>query len=405
MISTMATSGWQQQAGGFDPVDSRLAARVLLFGGCALLGAAIWVGWLGWDSPAGDAVEYSTAQLMGCAVSIGVFTALVSRWRNPLVVAGGTTLGVWVPSTVHLAGDPVAGGALWAVAAVMLLFALVAITGVAAAVGHAWRRWRAPAATGPAPGRPGDLWRTGVALVVVGGGWLLVGAVARQVYPLVWSYSAIVHVPLDLLAAVAVAAGVVMAVDSAHRRRTLRLQLRPLAPSAALGAVLVVAVLVGRSIPAGNGFNGQVGVMAGPGGAPVAVLGVCEGTVDSLEVLDLVYEQSLQQGDAYAPAARLHHDGGLDGVVVVDLTRPPPQWAGTPLGAAASGEDELNISATGRQSLLDDTYFTRAEVEQLSPGMVLYSVWEQPDGAYQGNEQAPLADFAAVACSGRGRNA
>jgi hypothetical protein len=36
--------------------------------------------------------------------------------------------------------------------------------------------------------------------------------------------------------------------------------------------------------------------------------------------------------------------------------------------------------------------------------MVLYSVWEPPAGAHPGNEQAPLADFAAVACSGRGRN-
>lgn len=400
----MATSSWQQQAGGFDPVDSRLAARVLLFGGCVLLGASTWVGWLGWDSPAGDAVEYTGAQVAGCAVSVGVVTALLSRWRNVLVVAGGTTFGCWVPSTVHLAGDPVAGGALWAVAAVVLLFALVAITGVAAGAGHLWRRWRAPASPRPAPGRPEDLWRTGTAVVVVGGCWLLVGAVVRQAYPLVWSYSAIVHVPLDLLAAAAVAAGIVMGVDSVLRRRALRLRLRPLVPGAVLGAVLVLAVLVGRALPAGDGFNGQVGVMAGPGGGPVAVLGVCEGTVDSLEVLDLVYEQSLQEGDAYAPAARLHHDGALDGVVVVDLADPPPGWSGAALGAAASGEDELNISATGRQSLLNDTYFTRAEVQQLAPGMVLYSVWDDPYGPYIGNEQAPLASFAAVACSGRGRN-
>ena len=402
MISTVAISSGQQEVGAFDPVDARLAARVLLLGGCTLLSAVVWVGWLGWDSPIGEAAEHTGAQVAGWLVSVGVVTAVLSRWRHPVVTAGGTTFGSWVLSTAVLAGDPVASGPLWAIASVIWLFLLIIITAVAAAVGHAWRRWRGTASARPAPGPPADLWRTGTALVVVGGCWLLVGAVARQVYPLAWTYSAVLHVPLDLLAAAAVVAGVVMAADSVRRRRVLRL--RRLAPAAGLGAALVLAVLVGRSLPVGDGFNGQVGVMAGPGGAPVAVLGLCEGTVDSLEVLDLVYEQSLQEGDAYAPAARLHHDGGLDGVVVVDLADPPPGWDGMPLGAAASGEDELNISATGRQSLLNDTYFTRAEVAQLSPGTVLYSVWDQPDGALSGNEQAPLADFAAVACSGRGRN-
>ena len=170
--------------------------------------------------------------------------------------------------------------------------------------------------------------------------------------------------------------------------------------------VLVLAVLTARAVPAGDGFDGQVGVMAGPDGSPVAVLGLCRGSVDSLVVLDLesdLAEKSWEERGEEAQAASLDHDGGLDGVVQVDLSDPPPQWGGTALGAPAEGEGELNITATGRGSLLNDTYFTRTEVAALAPGTVTYSVWDEPNGAYRGNDQVPLADFDTVACSGRGR--
>lgn len=162
---------------------------------------------------------------------------------------------------------------------------------------------------------------------MVGGCWLLISAVARQAYPLAWNYLAVAHVSLDLLVAAAMVAGVVMAVDSVHRRRVLGLGLRRLAPSAALG-----------------------------------------------------------------------------GVVRVDLSDPPAPWSGAALGAPTGGEDELCIAATGRQPLLGDTCFTRAEIHALEPGTVVCSVWEQPDGPCTGNEQVPLADFADIACTDPGRN-
>ena len=406
MIATMAIDSGQQQVGALDPVDSRFAGRVLTFGGCAALGAGIWAAWPGRELASTDASTdtTSTFALVGCAVSVAVVTVVLARWRNPLVVAGGITFGSWALCTAQLGGDPVASGPLWAVGSMVVLFALVMITAVAAVIGYAWRRWRAPAPARPAPGLPKDLWRTGTAVVAVGGCWLLIGAVARQVYPLAWSYLTILHLPLDVLVAAAVAAGVVMAVDSVRRRRTLGLGLRRLAPSAVLGVVLVLAVIVGRALPAGDGFNGQVGVMAGPDGAPVAVLGLCQGTVDSLVVEDLEAEQAWQEGDDDAPAASLDHGGGLAGVVQVDLSDPPASWSGAALGEPTSGEDELHITATGRQSLLNDTYFTRAEIQALEPGTVTFSVWEQPDGPYTGNEQVPLADFVDVACTGSGRN-
>lgn len=403
----MAVSSGQQRVGAFDPVDSRFAGWVLAFGGCALLGAGIWAVWLASGSTDPDASAYSFARLAGCAATVGVVTAVLSRWRNPVAVAGGITIGFWELSTAFAAAQPELSGPLWLVGAAIVLFVLVAVTAPAALAGYAWRRWRT---TAPVRGWPGDWWRTGSAMVVVGGCWLVVGAVARQAFPLAWTYTAVLHVPLDLVAVVAVVAGVVMAVDSLRRRRTLGLRLRVLAPSAALGVLVLLAALAGRAVPAvpgvpaGDGFNGQVGVMAGPDGAPVAVLGLCQGTVDSLTVQDVANEQLLEEGDAYLPAARLEHDGGLGGIVQVDLTRPPAQWGGTALGDPASGEEDLRITATGRQSVLNDTYFTRAEIQQLAPGMVTYSVWEQPDGPYTGNEQVPLSDFAGTACTNPGRN-
>lgn len=412
MISTMAISSGRTLT-TFDPVDARLASRVVAFGGCALLGAGTWALWLGRYSTTADPDAPFLVQTAGCAGTLAVVTAVLACWRNPLVVAGGTTFGVWVLSTAFAAAQPELSGPLWAVGSMVVLFALVVVTGAGAAVGWVWRRWRAPAPVQPVLEQPGDLWRTGSALVVVAGCWLVAGAVARQALPLAWSYTTILHVPLDLLAAAAVVAGVVMAVNSLRRRRALGLRLRPLAPSAVLGVVVLLAVLAGRAIPGapgaptGDGFNGQVGVMAGPDGAPVAVLALCQGTggtVDSLVVEDLVAEQAWQEGDDYAPAAGLDHDGGLDGVVQVNLSNPPAQWSGRALGAPTSDEDGLNIIATGPQSVLNDTYFTRAEIQALEPGMVTFSVWEQPGGPYTGNEQVPLADFADVACTNPGRN-
>ena len=163
--------------------------------------------WLGWDTtydtvpgvsePQGP---YTPAQVVACAVTLAVATAALARWRDPLVVASGVTFGFWAPWTAMAAAGPLSGS-LWAVGSAMLLFALVAGTGVMAVLGYASRRWRTPTPGQPAPGPPGQWWRTSVALVVVGGCWLLVGAVVRLVLPLAWTYLRVLHVPLDAVAA------------------------------------------------------------------------------------------------------------------------------------------------------------------------------------------------------------
>lgn len=402
-------------------------SRVLVFGACALVGAGIWGAWLGWDTSyytlPGDSQlhgPYTPAQVVGCALSVAVVTALLARWRDPFAVAGGVTFGFWVGWTAAAASDVDNGPSFWPIGSALLLIGLVAGTAVSAALGFASRglrrrpappREQTPSVPSPATSEtdrdaPPARWRTGTALVVVAGGWLAVGAVARLVNPLVWTYLQPVHVPLDLVAVVAVIWGVVLAVAAARRRRAEGASIRPLARSAAGCAVLLAVVAVARAVPVGDGFNGQAGVMAGPDGSPVVVLGLCRGEIDTITVDDLdsdLAEQAWDRGED-VHVAQLTHDGGVEEVTSVDLTSPPGGWRGTTLRPPNPGEEELYLEARGRGSVLDVLWFTRAEVEQLPPDTVLLSAWGE-QGELVGNEQVPLEDVAAVACSqGRTRN-
>lgn len=119
---------------------------------------------------------------------------------------------------------------------------------------------------------------------------------------------------------------------------------------------------------------------------------MCRGTVDALVV-------EVRTGDGAHPG----HRGGVDGVVQVDPTQPQPGWEGMALSSAVCGDGESSISATGRGSLLKDTCFTRAEVQGLEPGVVVFSVWDRATEASEGNEEASSSGFATVACTSRDR--
>ncbi len=401
-----------------------LANPVVVFGGCALVGAGVWGAWLGWDTSfyAGSDDPYVPgphllAREVACAVTVGLATALLARWRNPMAVAGGVTWGIWV---IESALAAVTGGPLWIVTSVIVLCALLAITALSAALGDALRAGRTPAPPGLAPPTGGrlravaadlveglarDPWQTGTALTLVGGCWLLIGAVVRHTHPLTWTYLEILRFPLDALAAAAVITGIVLAIEAAQARRALGRPLRPLARTVILNGALLLVVLIGRMLPAGDGFDGQVGVMASPEGTPVAVLGVCQGAIDSVSVEDFdspLADEAFERGEV-AYAARLHHQDGVDQLVLVDLSTPPAEWSGTALRPPAAGEEELYIAASGRESKLNEIWFTRAEVEQLAPGDVLHTTFGHVTGPWAANEQVPLQDFLAVACaSGRG---
>ena len=403
-------------------------SRVLVFGGAALVGAAVWGAWLGWDTSyyllPGDPYlhgPYTSGQVVACALTVGLVTALLSWWRNPVAVAAGVTFGFWVVWTAAAAADVDSGPSFWPIGSALLLCGLIIGTGLTAALGYAARSVRRPPSgqRDPSPDGPSmraparqdggilqDRWRTGTALVFVGLCWLLIGAVVRFTYPLTWTYLQILHIPLDIVAVAAVAYGIVLAVGVARRRRADGAPLRPLARATTAGAVLLAVVLVGRVVPAGDGFNGQVGVMAGPDGSPVVVLGVCRGEIDTVIVEDResdLGDRFYDQGEG-AYAARLEHEDGVNEVTAVDLASPPAGWSGTTLRPSANSEDELYVEATGRGAVLDVIWFTRAEVERLPQGTVLLSTWDD-GGAWAGSEQVQFEDVATVACAeGRTRN-
>lgn len=109
-----------------------------------LLGASTWGAWLGWDHTASyDVVTgtiqspYVTLQVLGCALTVGVVTAvLAARW-HPVAGAAGVGLGFWLVWTVDAASRDDTG--LFAVGSMMLAVGLVLGTTVAAAVGRGVR--------------------------------------------------------------------------------------------------------------------------------------------------------------------------------------------------------------------------------------------------------------------------
>jgi hypothetical protein len=127
-----------------------------------VLGALIWAAWLGWDRTSSyDVISgtvqtpYVTLQVLGCALTVGVVTAvLAGRW-HPVAAAGGVALGFWLVWTVHAASSDATG--LYAVGSVMLAVGLAGGTALAAALGAGVRaamdaRRRAP---GDASGEQG----------------------------------------------------------------------------------------------------------------------------------------------------------------------------------------------------------------------------------------------------------
>jgi hypothetical protein len=98
---------------------------------------------------------YVTLQVLGCALTVGVVTAVLAGRRHPVAAAAGVSLGFWPAWTIHAASHDASG--LFAVGSVMLALGLALGTTVAAGVGVGVRaamdaRRRTP---GDASGEPG----------------------------------------------------------------------------------------------------------------------------------------------------------------------------------------------------------------------------------------------------------
>lgn len=109
-----------------------------------LLGAATWGAWLGWDqtnyydsSIGTHQGPYRPAQVVGCALTFGLLTALLAvRWSGA-VVAAGMSLGFWVGWTVQASTQDETG--LFVVGSILLFVGLAAGSAVASAIGFAAR--------------------------------------------------------------------------------------------------------------------------------------------------------------------------------------------------------------------------------------------------------------------------
>lgn len=76
-------------------------------------------------------------QVLGCALTVGLGTAvLAARW-HPVAAAVGVTLGFWLVWTLHARAQDASG--LYAIGSVLLAMGLTAGTAVAAVLGTAVR--------------------------------------------------------------------------------------------------------------------------------------------------------------------------------------------------------------------------------------------------------------------------
>ena len=122
---------------------NRPPAFVLALG--AVLGALTWGAWLGWDRTASYDVitgtmqtPYVTLQVLGCALTVGMVTAVLAALWHPRAAAVGVSLGFWLVWTVDAASRDDTG--LYGVGAVLLAIGLALGTTVAAALGVGVRR-------------------------------------------------------------------------------------------------------------------------------------------------------------------------------------------------------------------------------------------------------------------------
>lgn len=105
-----------------------------------LLGAVTWGVWLGWDRTASyDVVTGTiqspnvTLQVIGCALTVGTVTAVLTALGHPVAGTAGVALGFWSVWTVDAASRDDSG--LFAVGSILLALGLALGTSVAAALG------------------------------------------------------------------------------------------------------------------------------------------------------------------------------------------------------------------------------------------------------------------------------
>ncbi|WP_041795554.1 hypothetical protein [Modestobacter italicus] len=243
-------------------------------------------------------------------------------------------------------------------------------------------------------------WWIGASLLAVGLGWCITDWVLRTLYPLSWGGPNIGGGGLLLIAVGAAITGAVMLMTSGRAllsRPKSWVLWAPVAVDAALlvGLVAVRVLLPGDTGPDGGlaGINGQVGVTVDATGAPVLMLEVCHGSVDTVTVVGP--NRGSQPNEVFA---RLTAPAPVASPTQVALLAPPPGWSGTPTSLPLDTQSFLIASAEGTQSELRQVDFSAADLATLDPETVQYSDY---DDAAQDlvNRRTPRSGFHQVACA------
>lgn len=245
-------------------------------------------------------------------------------------------------------------------------------------------------------------WWTGASLLAVGLGWWITDRVLTTLFPLSWGGPNIGGGLLLLVAAAVAVLGAVMLVVSGRAllaqpsRRKLRLLWAPVAVDAALlfGLVAVRVLLPGDTGPDGGpaGINGQVGVTVDAAGAPVLILEVCRGSVNTITVVGP--NRGSEPNEVFA---NLRAPAPVATPTQVALLSPTPGWSGTLASLPLDTQSFLIASAQGDQSELRQVDFSAADLATLDPATVQYSIY---DDAKQDlvNRRTPRSGFHHVAC-------
>jgi len=251
-------------------------------------------------------------------------------------------------------------------------------------------------------------WWSGAALVALGLAWLITDWVLRTVFPLSWGGPNIGGGGLFLLAlVVAVVGAVLMGVRALPVLRSSRprprrgLVLAPVAVDAVLLIALVAVrvVLPGDTGPDGRsaGVNGQVAVSADATGAPVLLLEVCRGRVDTLTIV------GPNRGSVPNQVfAELRAPTPVTAPLEVAPLAPPNGWRGAPASLPLTSQAFLIASAEGSQSELRQVDFSAGDLAELAaagPDTVQYSAYDadSPEGFV--SHRTSRAEFHDVACS------
>lgn len=251
-------------------------------------------------------------------------------------------------------------------------------------------------------------WRVGASLVALGVTWLITDRVLLALLPLSWGGPNIGGGLLILLALVVTATGVVLLVLGgivlfrSRPRPAHAPVLIPVVFDAALVLILTVASFVlpddtgtdGRLA----GINGQVGVSVDDDGALVAVLEVCEGSVDTVTVVGP--NRGEEPNEVFA---ELTAPVPLTAPEQVSLLAPSSGWTGAPTSLPVGAEDFLIVSASGWQSELLQVEIDAADVAELEaagPSIVQYSVYDPDNARGSASRRATRAQFHQIACPG-----